>query len=158
VGNTSVSRVTISSLRVDYEPLPVAPPPGAYASFLAAYGLNAAGNGAPEADADNDGVANAFEFIQGGLPLDPASAPRPACVAESATVAAFSFRRHLEAEVSFELVVEKSSDLVDWAPLVAGVGGVDVTVQPLDLTHEQVTVRAPIDGARVFFRLSATPR
>jgi len=158
VGNTSVSRVTISSLRVDYEPLPVAPPPGAYASFLAAYGLNAAGNGAPEADADEDGVANALEFIQGGLPLDPASAPRPVCVAESATVAAFSFRRHLEAEGSFELVVEKSSDLVDWAPLVAGVGGVDVTVQPLDLTHEQVTVRAPIDGARVFFRLSATPR
>ena len=158
VGNTSVSRVTISSLRVDYEPLPVAPPPDAYASFLAEHGLNAAGNGAPEADADEDGVANVFEFIQGGLPLDPTSAPQPVCAAESATVAAFSFRRHLEAEVSFELVVEKSSDLVSWAPLVAGIGGVDITVQPLDLTHEQVTVRAPIDGARVFFRLSATPR
>jgi len=158
VGNASVSRVTISSLRVDYEPLPVAPPPDAYASFLAEHGLNAAGNGAPEADADNDGVANAFEFIQGGLPLDPANAPRLVCVAESATVAAFSFRRHLEAEVLFELVVEKSSDLVDWAPLVAGIGGVDITVQSLDLTHEQVTVRAPIGGARIFFRLSATPR
>ena len=158
VGNTSVSRVTISSLRVDYEPLPVAPPPDAYTSFLAEHGLNAAGNGAPGADPDQDGVANTLEFIQGGLPLDPASAPRPVCVAESATVAAFSFPRQLEAETLFELVVQKSNDLFTWSPLLAGTGGVGVTVQPLNLTHEQVTVRAPIDGARVFFRLSATPR
>jgi hypothetical protein len=158
VGNTSVPHLILSSLRVDYEPLPVAPPPDAYAQFLAAHGLNAAGNGAPAADPDGDGVANALEFIQGGLPLDPASAPRPTCVAESSTLAAFSFQRHLEAEGLFNLVVQKSIDLVTWTPLVAGNGGVIVTVQPMNLTHEQVTLRAPIDGVRVFFRLSATPR
>jgi hypothetical protein len=73
-------------------------------------------------------------------------------------LAAFSFQRHLEAEGLFNLVVQKSIDLVTWTPLVAGNGGVSLTVQPLNLTHEQVTLRAPIDGVRVFFRLSATPR
>ncbi|MEY4488612.1 MAG: hypothetical protein RIQ79_1120 [Verrucomicrobiota bacterium] len=155
VNDLSVSHLTVTSLRVDYDPVPA---PDAYSAFITANGLVLTGNGAPAADPDGDGVPNALEFIQGGNPASPASAPRPACVAESDTMAAFSFSRHLDATSLFILTVEQSADLTAWSPLVDGSGGVTLTTAALDTDHELVTVRAPLTPPRTFYRLRATSR
>ncbi len=154
-GGASVSHLTVTSLRVDYEPVPV---PDAYSALIAASGLSLAGNGALTADPDGDGVPNALEFIQGGNPSSSDSRPHPACVAESDTTVAFSFARHLDATSLFTLTVEQSADLTTWNLLTEGSGGVTMTTAPLDPDHELVTVRAPLSPPRTFYRLRATSR
>ena len=42
--------------------------------------------------------------------------------------------------------------------LTPGLGGVTVTVAPLDAEHELVTLRAPLPAPQALFRLRATRR
>ncbi len=156
VGDASVSRLTVTSLRVSFESVVA---PDAYAAFLANSGLDPAeADGADDADPDGDGVANALEFIFGGDPLDPAAAPGPRIEPEDTGFVVFTFPRHNEAGALFTLAVERSADLVDWAEIMDGVGGVTLGQAPLDEEHELVTVRAPVEAPRMFFRLRATRR
>ena len=159
--DSSVSRLKLTALSVTLE-AQAAVSADPYELFLAAHGLDGDpdGAGAPDADPDGDGLPNALEFILGGSPADATGAPAPSLVIEASSPAhaAFVFTRHLNAEELFELVVENSTDLATWAPVVPGVDGVTLSVEPLDATHEIVIVRAPVSEPRVFFRLRATPR
>ncbi len=157
-GNT-VSHLKVTALSVTHETT-AAVEPDAYQAFLAAYGLDAdpEGAGADNADPDADGLPNALEFVQGGSPIDSASAPLPLLTLESATQGVFTFARHLEADEFFDLTVERSTNLVIWTTLTNGVDGVVVTVAPLDAEHELVMFHTPLVAPQVFFRLRATRR
>ena len=128
-----------------------------YQTFLATHQLDPATTGLAEADPDSDGVANALEFILGGDPAASSPAILPALVRDSGWH--FRFTRHVGTSTAFDLDVVRSSDLIEWQPLVHGIGGVTFTVSPFTATHDQVDVLVPAGTpSPIFLRLEATPK
>ena len=112
---------------------------------LAEFGSATSPEGAPDADADGDGLTNRGEFLAGTHPLDPRSY---LLTQPSLDGASIQVRFYLPANRTFR--VETSTDLNTWAPWdVPGNDGQPRAAGVLTLT-------GPLDGPRRFFRLVLT--
>src|SRR5690606_16647930 len=104
-------------------------PASAYDTFIQAAGLNPATDGAPTANPSGDGIANLLKFVLGGDPLVAQPGLLPTAVVDDsgdAPVLVFVYDRNIAAAAAVdEVVVEHSTDLADWHPVVAGVNGVE---------------------------------
>jgi hypothetical protein len=127
----------------------------AYEAFVATHQLDPATTGLAEADPDSDEVPNALEFILGGDPASSNATILPSLASESGWH--FRFMRHIDTSTVFDLDVVRSSDLIEWLPLVHGANGVTFTVSPATTTRDQIDVLVPASTpSPVFLRLVAT--
>ncbi|RYD22278.1 MAG: choice-of-anchor D domain-containing protein [Verrucomicrobiaceae bacterium] len=132
----------------------VAPVSG-YNAWAESFGLVPAGNGAPLADPDHDGLSNAVEFYLGSSPVSGTRANVP-LLTKGANSITFVYRRKLDAVAAgFQGQVESSTLLTagSWQTAVNGQGGVTVQVTPVDAATEEVTVVIPATGPKTFARL-----
>lgn len=122
-----------------------------FAAWAAGLGLS----GAPEADEDGDGLADALEFTFGSDPRMPG--PSPVAATRAGENLVLTFPRRDEAEASdLVLRVEAGSTLFTWprSYLVADTdanssGG--VTIAENDGASDTITVTIPTGGAHRFF-------
>ena len=130
-----------------------------YLTWLAASPALSGANRAPNADFDNDGLANAVEFVIGADPTlftDPATAGYPKATVTGGNLV-FTFKRS-DASHAYPVAVETSSDLATWStsysiPNVA-TAGLPVTVVDNGSAPDDVTVTIPMaPNARIFARL-----
>ena len=131
----------------------VAEDPGgtAYELWALAFGLDPAAAGAPEADADQDGIPNLVEFALGSHPLvagDARSGGRLAPRLNEGWLE-ISYTRSLSAASLVTLVAEQAPDL-NGAWTTTGVSDVQVAVAG-DI--EERTARVPAAGGLGFLRL-----
>lgn len=136
-------------------------PPSGYSNW--ADGFENLADPNPELDADNDGLANAVEWVLGGNPtISDAAVLAPSLDAgTSPAPIVFQFRRSdlADADPDTTLTVEYGSDLSGWTTAVDGVGGIsfaeadDSVATGIDL----VTVSLPRSleaNGRIFVRLN----
>jgi len=127
-----------------------------YAAYLSTHGLDPAGDGAPAADPDKDGIANLLEFFLGRSPVAlDASDTFPALRVDSGPSPAlvFEFRRAKAAEAT-PYAVEYSDTLSGaWTPAASGAGGVVIETTSLDADFDRITVRFTAAGPKLFVRL-----
>ena len=144
--------VTTNSSTVVYEP-----GLNAYEDFCNSYGLDPQTTGVPDIDHDDDGLANAIEFLLGG---DPTGADlqgiSPSASLDAGGTLVFSYRRKLAASGLFSDSVETSAGLESWSQALHGVAGVTIQTIVLDPETELVTVRIPSDPDRRFARLKVS--
>ncbi len=76
--------------------------------------------GGSAADPDADGLPNLLEYALGGDPLDPLSAPVPACELPVGAALTLSFER--VADPALVYTVEASDDLVAWEEVFVSTG------------------------------------
>ncbi len=89
--------------------------PASYATYAAAFNSPPLSNTAPGADPDSDGVANVVEYVTGSDPRLSSSANRTSSSFMGGNLV-FQFSRVDSSETpDISLVVETSTDLVDWA-------------------------------------------
>jgi hypothetical protein len=124
-----------------------------YATYISSFGLNPETNGAPDANPDFDGLTNALEFFLGTDPTtsDPVE-DQPSARAVAGGIE-YVFQRSKEAaETAY--VVEYTGDLSgEWTPALNGVDDVTIVTEPLDATHDRITVTIPTVEPRIFVRL-----
>jgi len=132
------------------------------ATWANGYGLDPAGNGAPAADPDNDGIRNDMEFFLGGNPTLAGNPTLPSATPSVSGPSAiiFEFDRLKDAS-AMGYIIEYATDLASpttWIPAVVnGQGQNDATVtistSPKGSTFEHVTATIPTNGKRIFVRL-----
>jgi len=143
-----------------------------YSAFVTSAGLDPVTSGAPDVDADGDGVSNAIEWVVGGNPNsrtpDGARLPRSSVVTVDpdghsgvGTYALFSFGLSdgAAADSATETFVEYSGNTVDWKAAINGVDGIRVMVSPpvQGLSLVQVYVPTQLStGGHLFVRLRAS--
>ncbi len=112
---------------------------------LAEFGSASSPEGAPEADADGDGLTNHGEFLAGTQPLDPASFLRTQLAGDGSSI---QVEFYLPANRTFR--VETSTDLGTWT--LWDVPGNDGLPRAAGL----LTLTGPLDVPARFFRLVLT--
>lgn len=123
----------------------------AYELWALAFGLDPAGDGAPEADADQDGISNLVEFALGSNPLVAGDARSGGRLAPSLSEGwlEISYTRSLSAASLVTLVAEQAPDLNGgWT--TSGVTD-DLVAVAGDI--EERTARVPATDGRGFLRL-----
>lgn len=136
---------------------PIEVPTTTYQSWAAdpAQGLTPVSNDGPLDDPDLDGIVNLLEFVLGGLPMVSSVEILPKLTTADGKWI-FEYDRSDAARPPGKLqVVEYSSDLLSWTPVIIPViSGNGVTIVdngPTD--HVQVTL--PVSGGPMFARLKA---
>ena len=127
-----------------------------YAAYLSNHGLDPAGNGAPAADPDNDGVPNRLEFFLGRSPTaSDAPDTLPALRVDSGPSSApvFEFRRAKAAETTPYAVEYSASLSAPWTTAVSGTDGVSIETTPIDAQFDRISVRFTAAGPKLFVRL-----
>lgn len=131
--------------------------PAGYAAWIA--GFEVGGLTAASDDPDHDGVPNAIEFLLGGNPAlaNDVALPAPYADGDGFTLA---FDRDDKAINALDVVVETSTDLLEWLPeneiAIGPEGGPGVSITDNGAT-DSVVVTIPKSGAaRKFARLRAT--
>jgi hypothetical protein len=125
------------------------PAAGGYSAWANGFSLDPNGNGAPEADADGDGVKNLLEYAMGTSPIDRTPMPTAELINGYLTLA---YTRS-PAATDVTLVAKTAADLGGpWT--TEGVTDTLVdTVQGIEDREAKVLA----DGVRRFLRLEATP-
>lgn len=98
-----------------------------FADWLVAHGLTS-----PEQDADDDGIANIFEYVHGSDPHEADSNVGPAMkmvAGENGAVPVFTYTKN-ESLSGVVLVVEGSGDLQTWEPISGPAWGLDESALP----------------------------
>lgn len=129
--------------------------PDAYATFKTTYGLDAT-TGAPDADPDNDGIANMLEFALGGNPTlsDRSILPTTTYTTVAGQPAlVYSYNLKTAASSVVTVTVESSTDLATWTPVVDGQNGATIVTTSVDANTNHVTVTIPTSGTRLFAHL-----
>lgn len=109
-------------------------------------------------DADGDGVSNALEFLFGGDPLIPHSAPQPVVEKFLDGGFTYSFRRDARARGHVTVIAKLSDDMVTWpAERAIAIGaesspGVEI-ISFAD--HDEITIDVP-SAPRTFLRLEVS--
>lgn len=135
---------------------PLAP----YALWASDNGMDPAGAGAFDRDADGDSIPNGMEFITGTNPAAQEDSP-PLSVTQDGANAYVTFYRTRDSSV-VNLWLHASPDLVNWANETSipssPVQSPALTVADLGVTKPyKVTVTVPLNGASsMFFRLKGT--
>lgn len=130
--------------------------PDAYGQFVLANGLDPGTTGDTNADPDHDGLANALEFLLGGNPdLSDVASKGPADSRSPGGGFDFTYDRKTAAAGLFGDVVETSTNLTSWTPAIHGVAGAAISITPLCVDTERVSVHFLAAG-RLFARLRAT--
>lgn len=112
-----------------------------YLLWVEFYHLDPAGNGAPGADPDSDGLDNLAEFALASSPIDGQSRPALTVAADGATLS-LSYRRAKAAtDVSF--IAEWSTNLVDWS--TPGLTDLPTGIEDATTTEYRATIAK--DGA-----------
>lgn len=117
-----------------------------YTTWAQGLGMNPSGDGAPNADYDHDGVANAVEYVIG---TDPKSASANSfTVTTDGTQWTIAFLHAINSATSdISVSVEASGDLSTWQSYHVQGGGVDpapqISVVPVDGTTEIIMVTLP---------------
>jgi len=128
---------------------------GTYESWAAnpAQGLTAGVNDGPMDDPDRDGIVNLMEFALGSQPMVASRAALPT-MARSGGGWVFEYDRNvLSRPPSTTQVVEYSTDLLSWTPVVVlstSAGNVTIT-DTGSFDHVEVTL--PPQGSAIFARL-----
>ncbi|MEI7909982.1 MAG: autotransporter-associated beta strand repeat-containing protein [Verrucomicrobiota bacterium] len=132
----------------------------AYDNWALTKGLTVGVNDGPTQDPDNDGIANALEFLLGGNPMasDLSILPREAL---TPTDFIFTFNRDVASEAEITATFQYGSDFLGWTDVVIGAdtasSGPEVSIAngaPLDI----VTVTIPRSravGGMLYGRLKA---
>ena len=135
------------------------PDPG-YAGWAWQEGLGnaATGSGAPDADPDNDLLANALEWILGCNPLAPDSAAHSPQASAAGNNLVITFSRNDESEDSAPCYVEYGSDFATWNETAIGAtssgpgtNGITVSIEENGPSPDSITVTLP-------FSLTTQPR
>lgn len=112
------------------------------------------------ADPDQDNLVNAFEFILGGNPTEPASAALPTSSYQPNGDLSLSFRRRSAGSDEIILAVEFSNDLTNWSSLsipATSEGNISITSDPEDPNFDEVEVNIDASqangGGKLFARL-----
>lgn len=94
------------------------PASSGYATWSGSGGHNLSGG--PNADDDNDGIANLLEYVLGGDPLTPSNGILPTATTSAGNLV-FTFRRISSTTADTTQVFQHSTDLADWTdvPLAA---------------------------------------
>jgi autotransporter-associated beta strand protein len=140
-------------------------PPGylAWATDVA-NGLSAGANQAETADPDNDGISNLLEFVLGGLPMSSSQAPLPDQTFASGNQT-FTFTREDDSEAEVTLVVQHSTDLLNWTDVTipaaegtttTGTPVATVVVSENGTDPDTITISIPQSATTRFMRLKAT--
>ncbi|MCF7673768.1 MAG: autotransporter-associated beta strand repeat-containing protein [Akkermansiaceae bacterium] len=130
-----------------------------YQLWASAKLLTAGVNDGPTQDPENDGIANALEFVLGGDPLASDPGILPTLDASGANLV-FSFTRADESEAEISLLFQYGTDLAGWTDVVIGVdnagSGPEVDIVENDAAPDDITVTIP-KGANteLFGRLEA---
>jgi hypothetical protein len=132
-----------------------------YVGWLATYPALTGANRAPNADFDNDGLANGVEFVIGSNPTTPTTSGLPGGVVSGANLV-FTFKRS-DASETYAVSVETSTDLLTWPPAKAyAIPTIATTGPPVTVvdngpaTLDDVTVTIPMaPDAKKFARLKA---
>lgn len=120
------------------------------------FGENAATNGAPNVDFDNDGLVNKLEFFLWSNPKSGASGDMQP-TADRSTIGTpalvFSFKRAKVAQ-NLPWSVEFASALGNtWNIAVHGQNGAAIQTTSIDADFDDVTVTIPTTADRIFARL-----
>lgn len=131
----------------------------AYGTWAGTFGagFNATNNGATQ-DPDNDGIANALEFVLGGNPLTSSTSILPT-ESLDATNFYFTFNRADASEAEITLKFQYGSTLTGWTDVVIGAASAgQVTVTENGTAPDTVLVTIPRTsavGGVLFGRLNA---
>jgi hypothetical protein len=128
-----------------------APPLSAYDDWAASFGLDPAGDGAPDQDPEGDGLDNAIEFLLGSSPVSGVQTNLPGGERSGDDFIVVYQRETAATNAGFADSVEYGSDLVGWTTAVHGEGGVTISVMGIDADTEEVTVSIPVAGQLVQF-------
>ncbi len=121
----------------------------------AAQGLTPASNDGPLDDPDQDGAVNLLEFALGGMPMVASPAILPKLTAAGGTWIFEYDRSDAARPPHTSQVVEYSSDLLTWTPIIIPViSGNGVTIVDNGPT-DHVQVALPASGGPMFARLKA---
>jgi uncharacterized delta-60 repeat protein len=137
------------------------PQPPSFATWAAGFGLSGV-DALADADPDDDGPANAAEYVLGGNPSQPSTAVRPT-VSRAGGNMVFTFPRVDLSETPDAVVtVEASTDLLTW-PTVFTIGATTATSSPgvtileNDTAADTITVALPLGThSRLFARMRVT--
>lgn len=128
-----------------------APPLSGYDAWADSFGLDPAGNGAPDQDVEPDGLENELEFMLGSSPIDGTQSNLPVGTNGDDTYT-YTYQRETEATAAgFIDSVEFGTNLVDWTSAENGVDGVTITITTIDADTEEVVVTIPVNGANKWF-------
>ncbi len=105
----------------------------------------------PNDDPDNDGITNFEEYFFGANPLAGDRGRLPVFVIEPGGPELAFTRSKLPTDVNYTL--EKSTNLVAFAPALEGTDYTIVSVQPLGTDAERVVLRLAGMGEKLFLRL-----
>jgi autotransporter-associated beta strand protein len=135
---------------------------GSYGSWQAGFGLNFATTGAPDADADGDGIDNAVEYVTGGDPTATSQAQLPTFSATGSNLV-FTFSRTDSSETADVLTtVEVGTSLTSFPDIytvgtTTGNSSAGVTVAENGAAPDTITVTIPKGtDVRKFARLNVT--
>jgi len=132
----------------------------AYDNWALAKGLTVGVNDGPTQDPDNDGIANALEFLLGGNPLasDLSILPHQTL---SATNFIFTFNRDVASEAEMTATFQYGSSMTGWTDVAIGAdtasSGPEVSITngtPLDIVTVTIP-RTSAVGGKMFGRLKA---
>jgi autotransporter-associated beta strand protein len=115
-----------------------------YETWASGKGLVGAA-GAFDADPDQDGVANAIEFVTGSDPKLTTNSRLPA-VSGAGDSLIVSYTRSVESKYLPQVIEVSTDPQAAWTPALNGVGGVTVVVEEIDATRDRVTVTIPKNG------------
>lgn len=135
---------------------------GNYGIWQAGFGLTLGTTGAPEGDADLDGIDNAVEYVTGGNPTVSSQAPSPLATF-TATDVIFTFSRPDSSETPDVSTVLEVGTTLDLWPVTYNIGattatsspGVTVTENGTDPDTIAITVPKGVDTTK-FARLVVT--
>jgi T5SS/PEP-CTERM-associated repeat protein/autotransporter-associated beta strand protein len=148
VGGTGVFDATTGNITA------AAPPElSPFQSWATLKGLDPETNGAPDFDADNDGLKNMVEYVLDSDPKSPVPANLPTAVIEDDRIV-FRFIRRLDSTSKFQQHIEKSTSLGEepWQ----GISGMYSRLEYIDETYEAVVARIPMTDPAIFLRLRVT--
>ncbi len=149
--------MTESEVVASFTAGPDAPIGSKYAAWATSKSLTVGVNDAAGFDAENDGIANALEFVLGGNPLASDTSILPTQTL-TPTDFIFTFNRADESKSEIGLTFQYGSTLAGWTDVaITEAGGGQVVVNPgTPATNPDIiTVTIPRSGTKMFGRLRA---
>lgn len=131
--------------------------PADFAAWIGTFATN--GHSGFTDDADGDGISNGLEFLLGGDPLVPNSAPMPVFAKSVEGGFTYSFHRAARARGHCTVIANLSDDMVTWpaerAIVIGATSSPGVTITDQG-DHDVISLQIPGVAPRTFIRLEVS--